>query len=237
MTGALHYQYREIRLINEWSKSAACIAASGSQLPGIKQPNITMKKYILLTAFLVTTAAAFAQNTWKSDPFHSRLGFTVTHLGINDVPGHFGNFDVTITSSRPDFSDAVVEMTAQTASIDTRVEPRDKHLKSADFFNVEQFPTITFKSTSIKNVDKNKYTLTGPLTMRGVTKIVAVTMQYRGTAKNPAANTNAAGIQITAVINRSDFGIGVGFPPPMISNDVVIKADGEFSQKRFQSIQ
>jgi polyisoprenoid-binding protein YceI len=190
-----------------------------------------MKKYILLTAFLVATATGFAQTTWKADPFHSRLGFTVTHLGINDVPGHFGAYDVTITSAKPDFSDAVVELTAQTASVDTRVEPRDKHLKSADFFNVEKYPTMSFKSTSIKKDGKNKYKLTGPLTMHGVTKTVTVSMQYRGTANNPAAKTDAAGIQITGIINRADFGIGSGFPAPMISNEVRIIADGEFNKK------
>jgi len=190
-----------------------------------------MRKYLLLSAFLVTTATGFAQTTWKADPFHSRLGFTVTHLGINDVPGHFGDYEVTITSAKPDFSDAVVELSAQTATINTRVEARDKHLKSADFFDVEKFPTMSFKSTSIKKDGKNKYKLSGPLTMHGVTKLVTVTMQYRGTANNPAAKTDAAGIQITGIINRADFGIGAGFPPPMISNQVNIIADGEFNKK------
>ena len=190
-----------------------------------------MKKYLLLTAFLITTATGFAQTTWKADPAHSRLGFRVMHLGINDIPGDFGKYDVTITSAKPDFSDAVVELSAHTASISTRVDARDNHLRSPDFFNAEKFPTMTFKNTSIKKIGKNKYALTGPLTMHGVTKTVTVTMQYRGTASNPAAKTEAAGIQITGIINRADFSIGTGFPPPMISNEVTIVADGEFNPK------
>ncbi|MBD0295740.1 MAG: YceI family protein, partial [Flavisolibacter sp.] len=113
-----------------------------------------MKKITFILSLLVLSLGVLAQTTWKADPYHSRLGFTVTHLGIADVPGHFGAYDVTITASKDDFSDAVVEMTAQTASINTRVEPRDKHLKSADFFDVEKHPTLTFKSTSIKKAGK-----------------------------------------------------------------------------------
>ena len=191
-----------------------------------------MKKITFLFAFLMLFLGAFAQTTWKADPFHSKLGFTVTHLGIADVPGHFDTYDVTITATKADFSDAVVELTAQTASINTRVAPRDKHLKSADFFDVEKHPTMHFKSTSIKKGSQNSYTLSGNLTLVGVTKPVTVEMLYRGTTANPNANgAPVAGIQITGTIKRSDFGLGNGFPPPMISDEVRIKADGEFGQK------
>jgi polyisoprenoid-binding protein YceI len=194
-----------------------------------------MKKITLFLSILLLSMGAFAQTTWKADPYHSKLGFTVTHLGIADVPSHFGTYDVTITSSKPDFSDAVLELTAQTASIDTRVEPRDKHLKSADFFHVEKYPAMTFKSTSIKKVGKDKYDLTGNLTLLGVTKPVTVTMVHRGTTANPnAKGAPVAGIQITGTIKRSDFGVGTGFPASMISNEVQIKADGEFGQQAAQ---
>jgi polyisoprenoid-binding protein YceI len=194
-----------------------------------------MKKITLILSILFLSVASFAQTTWKADPYHSKLGFTVTHLGIADVPGHFGQYDVTITSAKADFSDAVVELTAQTSSIDTRVDPRDKHLMSADFFNVEKYPTMTFKSTSIKKVGKNKYDLTGNLTLLGVTKPVTVTMLHRGTTANPnAKGAPVAGIQITGTIKRSDFALGNGFPAPMISDAVQIKADGEFGQQAAQ---
>lgn len=191
-----------------------------------------MKKITLIFSILLISLGAFAQDTWKADPYHSRLGFTVTHLGIADVPGHFGEYDVTITASKEDFSDAVVEMTAQVASIDTRVEQRNNHLKSPDFFDVEKYPTMKFKSNSIKKAGKNKYKLTGDLTLHGVTKSVTVTMEHRGTTANPNANgAPVAGIQITGTIKRSDFAVGDGFPAPMISDEVVIKADGEFGKK------
>lgn len=192
-----------------------------------------MKKVTLFLAFVLASVSVFAQTAWTADPYHSKLGFTVTHLGIADVPGHFGEYDVTVTSSKEDFSDAVVELTVQTKSVDTRVGQRDDHLRSADFFNVEKFPTMTFKSTSIKKAGKNKYTLTGDLTLTGVTKPVTMTMEYRGTTENPNANgAPVAGIQITGEFKRSDFGFGSGFPAPMISDEVVIKADGEFGHKK-----
>lgn len=189
------------------------------------------KKITMFLSFILISAAVVAQTTWKADPYHSKLGFTVTHLGIADVPGHFGKYDVTIKSSKSDFSDAVVEMTADIASIDTRVEPRNQHLKSADFFDAEKYPTMSFKSTSIKKAGKDKYALTGNLTMHGVTKPVTVTLLYRGTTANPnAKGAPVAGIQITGTIKRSDFGIGNTFPAPIISDEVWIKADGEFGQ-------
>lgn len=191
-----------------------------------------MKKFSFILSFLIISMGVFAQTTWKADPYHSKLGFTVTHLGIADVPGHFEKFDVTVTSSKPDFSDAVVELTTDVNSINTRIEPRDNHLKSADFFNVEKFPTMHFKSNSIKKIDDSKYSLSGNLTLHGVTKPITVTMIHRGTTANPNANgAPVAGIQITGTINRSDFNVGNGFPPPMISNEVHIKADGEFGQQ------
>jgi polyisoprenoid-binding protein YceI len=191
-----------------------------------------MKKITFLVSLLLLSFGVFAQTTWNADPYHSKLGFTVTHLGIADVPGHFNDYQVSISSSKPDFSDAVVELTAKVASIDTRIEPRDKHLKSADFFDAEQYETMTFKSTSIKKVANNKYALTGNLTLHGVTKPVTVNMLYRGTTANPNANgAPVAGIQITGTIKRSDFNLGSKFPAPMISDEVQIKADGEFGKK------
>ncbi|RZF62075.1 YceI family protein [Sphingobacterium corticibacterium] len=192
-----------------------------------------MKKLTLFFTFLFVSIGLFAQTTWTADPYHSKLGFTVTHLGIADVPGHFGSYDVSIVSAKEDFSDAVIELTVQTNSIDTRVEPRDNHLKSADFFDVEKYPTMTFKSTSIKKAGKDTFTLQGNLTLLGITKPVTMTMKHRGTTQNPNADgAPVAGIQITGQIKRSDFGLGAGFPAPMISDEVHIKADGEFGHKK-----
>lgn len=191
-----------------------------------------MKKITSAIAVLLITLSAVSQTTWQADPYHSYLGFTVTHLGIAEVPGNFGKFNVTITSSKDDFSDAVVEMNAEISSINTRVDARNNHLKSADFFDAEKYPTMTFKSNSIKKVGKNKYKVTGDLTMRGITKPVTIEMEYNGTTKNPnAKGAPVAGFEIEGKIKRSDFGIGNGFPAPMISDVVEIEAYGEFGQK------
>lgn len=191
-----------------------------------------MRKIAFVLSFMLMSVGVFAQETWTADPNHSHLGFTVTHLGIADVPGNFSDYDVKITAEEEDFSDAVVEMTAKLNSIDTRVEQRDNHLKSADFFNVEQYPNMHFKSTDIKKIGENKYELSGNLNLHGETKPVTVEMVYRGTTANPnAKGAPVAGIQISGNIKRSDFGIGDDFPAPMISDVVLIKADGEFGKQ------
>ncbi len=190
-----------------------------------------MKKLILLGAAILSLSAFDTINTsWKNDPPHSQLGFTVTHLGINDVSGTFNDFQTTVTSKKPDFSDAQFELAAKTASIDTRVDARNNHLKSADFFDVEKYPTMTYTSTSIKKTSKNHYKLTGNLTLHGVTKPVATDLVYKGTTVNPMSKKQTVAFQITGNIKRSDFGIGGKFPEAMISDEVRIKADGEFAQ-------
>jgi polyisoprenoid-binding protein YceI len=188
-----------------------------------------MKKITALLGFIILPLTIIAQDTWVEDPYHSTLGFTVTHLGIADVPGTFDDFNVAITASEADFSDARIELTVQTASVNTRVQDRDDHLRSEDFFSVEQYPEMTFTSHSIRQVEEGVYELTGDLKLLDVTNEVTVTMIHRGTIENPMADgAPVAGIQITGVIDRSDFNLGNGFPPPMISNRVEIKADGEF---------
>src|SRR5688572_12436762 len=189
-----------------------------------------MKKFFFIaTAFVVFTAFTTVGGTWSNDDPHSQLGFTVTHLGVSDISGTFNDFDVTVQSTKPDFSDAQFELSAKAASIDTRVEARNNHLKSADFFDVEKYPTLNFKSTSIKKVGKNKFKLSGDLTIHGVTKPVTMDLVYRGTVENPMSKKQTAGFQLTGTIKRSQFGIGDKFPAPMISDDVRIKADGEFT--------
>ena len=190
------------------------------------------KTAMILSVFFVLTAFTININTWKNDKPHSQLAFTITHLGISDISGTFNDFDVTVNSSKPDFSDASFELTAMTASIDTRVEARDNHLKSADFFDTEKFPELTFKSTSLKKQGKNSYELSGDLTMHGVTKAVTMNLKYRGVTQNPMSKATTAGFQLDGVIKRSDFNIGAGFPAPMLSDEVRINADGEFTQKQ-----
>jgi polyisoprenoid-binding protein YceI len=189
-----------------------------------------MKKTILFASALFLLFSFTAPANWNVDNAHAKLGFTVTHLGISDVSGLFKNFDVNITSAKEDFSDAVFELSADIASIDTEVEMRDNHLKSADFFDAATHPKLTYKSTAIKPVGKNKYQLTGNLTLHGVTKPVTMDLLYRGTVENPMSKKPTSGFQVTGTIKRSDFGIGEKFGAPMISDEVRIKADGEFTK-------
>jgi polyisoprenoid-binding protein YceI len=192
-----------------------------------------MKKIaIILSAFFVLTAFTTTSDTWKNDKPHSQLAFTITHLGISDVSGTFNDFDVNVTSSKKDFSDASFELTAKTASIDTRVEARNNHLKSADFFDVAKYPELTFKSTWLKKNGKNKYRLSGNLTLHGITKPVTMNLNYRGVTQNPMSKATTVGFQLDGVIKRSDFNVGPGFPAPILSDEVRIKADGEFIQKQ-----
>lgn len=181
-------------------------------------------------AFL--SVSAFAQKEMKADPMHSKVAFTVEHLGITDVNGQFKEFEIIFTpDAKNDLTKASIRMTADVASIDTGVEMRDKHLKSEDFFNVAKERQMGFKSTAIKKVAGNKYKVTGELYMNGVNRTVTMDLLYRGTAKNPAANNEeVTGIQVTGTIKRLEFGIGLKFPESMISDEIQIKFDGEFKK-------
>jgi len=187
-----------------------------------------MKKLFSFLLLAFVSASLFAQTSWKSDPMHSKLTFSVTHLGISDVSGLFKTFETSITTNKEDFSDAVFELTADLASINTEVEMRDNHLKSEDFFDVANNPKLSFKSVSIKKAGENRYKLSGNLALHGVTKPVTVDLWYRGSIVNPGSKALTAGFQVTGTIKRSDFGIGPKFPAPMLSDEVTIKADGEF---------
>lgn len=189
----------------------------------------TIKIALLATATVLLTAFT-TLDIWNSDPAHSEVGFSITHLGISDVSGTFNDFKATINSKKEDFSDAVVEATINVASIDTRIEARDKHLTSADFFEAEKYRTITFKSTEIKKAAKDKYKLTGDLTAKGITKTVTLDLVYRGIAENPAAKKSMAGFKLTGKIKRTDFGIGSDFPSALLSDDVAITINTEFSK-------
>ena len=188
-----------------------------------------MKRTIALLTLIGFSIGTFAQTTWKNDKMHSKLTFTVTHLAVSDVDGLFKNFDATITASKEDFSDAVIELTADAASINTDVDMRDNDLKSEGWFDVQKYPNLTFKSTSLQKNGANKYILKGNLTMHGVTKPVTMDLIYRGTITNPMSKKQDAGFKLTGTLKRSDFNLGAKYPSAMVSDEVQIKADGEFS--------
>jgi polyisoprenoid-binding protein YceI len=165
-----------------------------------------MKKILLSLAAAAFSLASFAQTNWSGDNSHSSIMFAATHLTIGKTMGWFSEYDVKMTSSKEDFSDAQVEITIQTKSINTGNEGRDKHLQGDDFFAVEKNPTITFKSTSFKKSKGNIYIIKGNLTMKGVTKEVTFEGVYNGTKADPYGNTKA-GWSIRGKVNRADYGV------------------------------
>lgn len=187
-----------------------------------------MKKISVLFVLMLFTFTAFSQ-TWVSDPNHSRLGFTVTHLVISHVSGNFKQFEVKAVTAKPDYSDAKIEVTAQIASINTDVEQRDTHLKSPDFFDAQKYPTLNFKSTSLKNVKGNVYKLIGNLTMHGVTKPVKLNVTFEGKAKDPMSKKDIAVFTIKGMLKRSDFGVGTSGFASIVGDEITINASVELS--------
>jgi len=191
-----------------------------------------MKKIIILLAVALLNTAAFAQSTWNNDKMHSKIQFTITHLMVSDVDGEFKDFSASITAAKPDFSDAVFQLTVNTASVNTGIDPRDNHLKTDAFFDVAKYPTLTFISTSITPTSPNHFKLTGNFTLHGVTKPATFDLWYRGTVTNPMSKAADAGFQVTGVIKRSDFNFGSGFGTSMLSDEVTVKANGEFGKAK-----
>jgi len=163
---------------------------------------------LTLAAFaltLVPVGAASAADTYDVDPVHSEVGFQIRHL-VSKVRGHFAAFtgSVQVDSARPEASS--VTFTIKAASIDTGNADRDKHLKSTDFFEVEKFPEITFKSSKVVPAGPNKYDVTGAFTMHGVTKQLTLSVSYLGAGADPWGNQRA-GFELQTVLSRKDYGI------------------------------
>jgi polyisoprenoid-binding protein YceI len=169
-----------------------------------------MKKLITPIAAIMMLSAATAQTNWKLDNSHSKLGFSVTHMMVSETDGKFKIFEGTATSKTDmDFTDATINFTADAASINTDDEKRDGHLKSPDFFDVEKFPKITFKSTSMKPTGKGStsYNLEGELTMHGVTKKVKfLAIGASKTITDPYGNLKN-GFKVTGTVNRKEYGL------------------------------
>lgn len=188
-----------------------------------------MQKISMLALGLFLSVSVFAQ-TWNLDKAHSQLNFSITHLTISSIEGQFRSVTATITSSKDDFSDAVVELSADAGSVNTGIDARDNHLKSDAFFDVAKYPTLTFKSTSFKQIDAKNYAVTGDLTFHGVTKSVTLNATYNGTVANPMSKKATAGFKITGTIKRSDFNVGTSFPEAMLSDAVLLDANTEFTK-------
>jgi polyisoprenoid-binding protein YceI len=160
---------------------------------------------ILLATMVLAPAIAAAADTYTVDRTHSEVTFRVKHL-VAWTPGTFRDYAVHLELEPADMQKSTVEFTIQTASIDTSNEDRDKHLRGDDFFAVDRFPTIAFKSESIKKTGENTYDVTGTLTMRDVSKKMTLPVEFNGFSKDPWGNEKAGfGAQFT--LNRKDFGL------------------------------
>jgi polyisoprenoid-binding protein YceI len=158
-----------------------------------------------MTATIQTAPVAGAKTAWKLDPTHSTVEFSAKHLMITTVKGRIADVEGTIYTNENDPKSSSVEATLKTASIDTRTDQRDQHLRSADFLNVEQYPEIKFKSTRIEG-SKQEFKLTGDLTIRDVTRPITLDVTYEGQTKDPWGGERV-GFNATGKIDRRDFGL------------------------------
>jgi polyisoprenoid-binding protein YceI len=184
---------------------------------------------LLLVAAILLAATSFGQTIWTTDKNHTQLHFSAFHFGIAHIEGIFREFTVTMTSEKEDFSDAQIEMVAQVTSISTQMEMRDNDLMSKRWFDAEQFPVITFKSTSFKKVKGNNYRLTGNITLHGVTVPVEFNVILNGRAVT-MTKKNTAGFTVTGEVKRSDFNLGGTPLETGVNNEIEVWANVEIGK-------
>jgi polyisoprenoid-binding protein YceI len=143
--------------------------------------------------------------TYKIDPFHSDIIFKVKHMMISTVNGCFQKFDATMESSAEDFSDAKITFECDVDSVYTNIADRDAHLKSPDFFSAEEYPKISYTSTSVEK-DGDEYIVTGDLTIKGITKSIVLDGTYNGNDVDMYGNTKH-GFELSGKVNRADYGL------------------------------
>lgn len=147
-----------------------------------------------------------AKSNWVLDPTHSEVGFRVKHMMFTNVSGKFNEFSVSVSNKNDDFSTSGIVFEADVNSIDTGNSERDNHLKSADFFDAENFPKLSFTATAVEKASEGTYTISGDLTIKDTTKPVKLAAEYSGLLKDPWGNSKIA-LSIESKINRKDFGL------------------------------
>lgn len=179
-----------------------------------------MKTLLLtLSALALVSPALAAPTTWKADPAHSSVGFKIRHF-FSKVPGTFAKLDATIVHDPENVAANSAEATIEVASVNTGNERRDAHLKSPDFFAAEQFPRITFKSTSWTKTGEDTYDIVGDLTIKDVTRPVTLRARHLGSGPGPRGK-QVSGWEATTTINRHDF--GVTYTNPALGDEVEIE--------------
>jgi len=170
-----------------------------------------MKKNFALIITLIITLALPAMAMaaiWNIDPDHSNVGFKIKHLMVSNVKGSFDKYKGTVDLNEKDITKSKVQVTIETASINTNVQKRDEHLRSADFFDVATYPVMTFVSKKVTKSGKDKLKVSGDLTLHGITKEVVLSVnEFSKESKDPWGNIRR-GASATATINRKDFGLG-----------------------------
>ena len=181
-----------------------------------------------------TTATPASVITWKLDPAHSGAEFKLKHMMISNVKGSFSALSGTLHEDQADPTRSRIEASIDVSSLNTGDAQRDGHLKSGDFFDVEKYPTMTFKSTAVKQKGKEEFEVTGDLTLHGVTKPVTFAVEGPSTpGKDPWGNTRI-GLSATTKINRKDFGLSwnaaLETGGVLVGEDVQITLDVQFIQ-------
>src|SRR5215218_7155756 len=159
-----------------------------------------------MTSSTIPANLSDLSGTYVIDPAHTRLGFVARHAMVTKVRGAFNEFEGSAVVDSTDFSKSTGRLTIQAASIDTRNEQRDAHLRSNDFLAMEEYPQITFTSTGIRQTGPTSVELTGDLTVRGVTNTVTIPFEFEGAATDPFGNLRV-GFEGSVVINRKDYGV------------------------------
>jgi polyisoprenoid-binding protein YceI len=181
----------------------------------------------LSAALLLGGVSAFAQSSsWAIDPNHSQVNFQIRHAEVSTVRGSISGVNGTVVWDDKDPSKSSVEATINTTTVSTNNEKRDGHLKSPDFFNVEKFPTMTFKSTSVTG-NAGKLQVIGDLTLAGVTKSVTLDVDGPTAPVKGMGGKLVTGFSATGTLKRSDFNFGTKFGAPMLSDDVKFTIDVE----------
>jgi polyisoprenoid-binding protein YceI len=162
-----------------------------------------------MTTTTLAQQAGLKTGTWTIDPVHSDVSFVVRHMMVSKVRGHFKDFSATIEIAER-LEDAAVTAEIDLTSLDTKNEQRDNHIRSADFFEVETYPTMTYRSTGVRR-DGDDWVVDGELTLHGVTRPVALALEFHGVTPDPYGGTRA-GFSATTKINRRDFGIDITLP-------------------------
>lgn len=195
----------------------------------------TIRRFSAVTAVLaagLVVPSAFAQaSTWAIDPAHSGVEFSIKHLGVSTVRGSLSGVTGTVVWDEKNVAASHVEATIDAKTVNTGQEKRDEHLKSPDFFDVNQYPTLTFKSTSVKRTGDGKLQIVGDLKLGGQTRPVTLDVDGPATPQKGMGGKLVSGFSATGMIKRSDFNFGQKYSAPMLSDEVKFTIDLEVAKQ------